>query len=207
MSKSSGSIRRRSAFFWAHTAHVDHIGGFARVKKKTGATIYLSPADAELAGRGGKGDIHFGDSMPYPPVTADRPVANGDTIQLGRIALHALLTPGHTPGCTTWRTTVVEKKKPLDVVILCSVSAPGYQLVNNEKYPSILDDYRATFRTLRTLHPDIFLANHGQFFDLAAKLKKREAGSRNPFIVPGELEAFLDRAAKGIEEQASAQQK
>ena len=37
-------------------AHVDHAGGFAIVKKKTGAKLYLSAPDAELAARGGKNE-------------------------------------------------------------------------------------------------------------------------------------------------------
>jgi len=87
----------------------------------------------------------------------------------------ALLTPGHTRGCTIWRTTVIENGKPLDVVFLCSVTAPGYQLVKNEKYPQIMDDYRRSIDRLRRLDPDIFLANHASFFGLS---EKREGDRR-----------------------------
>jgi len=183
-------------------AHVDHIGGFARMKKETGAKIYLSAADAELALRGGVGDFAFGDRFEYPPVTADVIVKDGDTIRLGDITMTAVLTPGHTKGCTTWRTTVTEKGKPLDVIFLCSVTAPGYTLVDNEKYPQILDDYRHTFATLRAMRADVFLANHGSFFHLAQKLAKVKKGGANPFIDAAEFPAFVERSEKAIEEQA-----
>lgn len=175
-------------------AHVDHIGGFAFVKEKTGARIYLSARDAELAARGGKRDPNFGDQFLYSPVTADHIVKDGEVVRLGGIAMTAMLTPGHTPGCTTWRTTVVENGKPLDVVFLCSVTAPGYKLVKNEAYPEILDDFRATFAKLRRLDPDVFLSNHAGFFHLADKLAKKRS-----FIARGELAKHLDMMWKQLE--------
>ena len=183
-------------------AHVDHIGGFARMKKETGAKIYLSAADAELAARGGVPDFAFGERFPYPPVTADVIVKDGDTIRLGDITMTAVLTPGHTKGCTTWRTKVVDKGKPLDVVFLCSVTAPGYTLVGNEQYPQILDDFRRTFATLRAMRADVFLSNHGSFFGLTRKLARVKKGGANPFIDAAEFPAFIARSAKSIEEQA-----
>ncbi len=190
----------------ASHAHLDHIGGFAAVKEKTGAKVYLSRADAELAARGGIGDPNFGDTVPFPPVVADTIVKDGDVVRVGESAMTAVLTPGHTKGCTTWRTTVEENGKPLDVVFLCSVTAPGYTLVKNEKYPEIFDDYRRSFEKLRRIEPDVFLANHGVFFDLTEKLaKKKEGGSANPFIVRGEFSAYLDKAWKSLETEEAKQ--
>ncbi|HET7434358.1 MAG TPA: subclass B3 metallo-beta-lactamase [Thermoanaerobaculia bacterium] len=181
-------------------AHLDHIGGFARVQKETGAKIYLSAKDAALAARGGKNDFAFGDTILYPPVKADHIVRDGDTIRLGNLTMTALLTPGHTQGCTTWRTTIKDHGKPLDVVFLCSVTAPGYTLVNNEKYPTIFADYRASFTRLRRLDPDIFLANHAAFFDLADK-----RANKKPFIARGEFRTYLDEAWKELEAQEAKQ--
>ncbi|HKR63307.1 MAG TPA: subclass B3 metallo-beta-lactamase [Thermoanaerobaculia bacterium] len=178
----------------ASHAHFDHIGGFAEMQKKTGAKVYLSARDAELAARGGKNDFAFGDRFAYPPVTADHIVKDGEVVRVGNIAMTAMLTPGHTQGCTTWRTSIVEDGKPLDVVFLCSVTAPGYQLVRNEKYPRIFDDYRASFAKLRALDPDVFLSNHAGFYDLMEKLAKKKEGGANPFIVRGELAKYLDNA-------------
>lgn len=186
----------------ASHAHLDHIGAMAEVKEKTGAKVWMSDEDAKLAARGGKDDFAFGDTLTYPPIETDKRVDNGTVVRVGDIAMTAMLTPGHTKGCTTWRTTVTENGKPLDVVFLCSVSAPGYTLVNNEKYPNILDDYRASFVKLRTLHPDVFLANHGSFFDLADKLAKKKS-----FIGRGEYEAFLDDAWQQLEKKEKEQRR
>ena len=44
----------------------------------------------------------------FPPVRADRVLKDGDTVTLGNVTLTARLTAGHTPGCTTWITSVVD---------------------------------------------------------------------------------------------------
>lgn len=187
-------------------AHYDHIGGMATIKKETGAKLYLSAADAELAGRGGQNDFAFGDRFRYTPVTPDAILKDGEVVRLGDVAMTAMITPGHTKGCTTWRTTAREGGKTLDVLFLCSLTAPGYQLVNNEKYPGLFDDYRRSFERLRKLDPDVFLSNHASFFRLPAKLKNRVEGRPNPFIERGELAAFLDKSWKALEEQRAKQE-
>lgn len=186
----------------ASHAHFDHIGGLATVQERTGAKIHMSPPDAQLAARGGKGDFAFGDRVPYRPVRTDVFVNDGDVVRLGGIAMTAMHTPGHTRGCTTWRTTIEEEGRPLDVVFLCSVTAPGYTLAGNEAYPEILDDYRLSFEKLERLDPDIFLANHGGFFGLKKKLERKKAGEPNPFIARGEFARYLERARSALEEQA-----
>jgi metallo-beta-lactamase class B len=186
-------------------AHLDHAGGLAAVKKKTGAKLYLSARDAELAARGGRNDFAFGDRLAYPPAVADEIVDDGETVRVGDIAMTAVLTPGHTQGCTTWRTTAVHEGKILDVLFLCSLSAPGYKLVGNDKYPHIADDFRRSFDKLGKLRPDVFLANHASFFGLAKKLKSVRDGRANPFIDRQEFPRFLDDARKTLEAKIAKQ--
>lgn len=200
-----GFSRSRIRILLNSHAHLDHAGGLAKMKDATGAKLHLSAADAELAARGGRNDFAFGDTLTFTPVTADATVHDGQVVRLGDVSMTAMITPGHTRGCTTWRTTVEEKGKTLDVVFLCSVTAPGYTLVKNEKYPGILDDYRQTFERLRALDPDVFLANHGSFFKLPAKLAKKAEGGANPFIERGAMRAHLDAAWKAIEEAVAKQ--
>lgn len=188
-------------------AHFDHAGGIADVKKQTGAKVYLTAADAELAARGGRDDFAFEDRVPYAPFKADAIVSDEDVVRLGNVAMTALLTPGHTKGCTTWKTTAVENGEELDVVFLCSVTAPGYQLVKNPKYPTIFDDYRASFARLADVDADVFLANHGSFFGLTGKLSAMEEGKPNPFIDRSAFHAYLDRAWRDLQAQKERQEK
>lgn len=188
-------------------AHFDHAGGMADVKKLTGAKVYLSAADAALAARGGLDDFAFGDRVPYAPFTADAIIRDGEVVRLGKIEMTAILTPGHTKGCTTWKTTAIEDGRELDVVFLCSVTAPGYQLVKNPKYPAIFDDYRASFARLAEVDADVFLANHGSFFGLTARLSSAQEGKANPFVDPGAFHAYLDRAWRDLQAQREKQEK
>ena len=186
-------------------AHLDHAGGFAAIRNKTGAKLYMTASDAELAARGGRNDFAFGDRLAYPPVTADVIIEDGHIVRLGEIAMTAMVTPGHTKGCTTWRTTAVHRGKPVDVVFQCSLTAPGYKLVANDKYPDILEDYRRSFDRLRKLQPDVFLANHASFFGLARKLERVSKGDANAFIDRKEFPHFLDRSWKSLETEIAKQ--
>jgi metallo-beta-lactamase class B len=187
-------------------AHSDHAGGFAELKRATGARLLIAPGDAELVAHGGHDDFAFGNTMIYPAIKPDGTFKDGEEIRVGDAAMVAHITSGHTRGCTTWTTRVAEGGKSYDVTFLCSVSAPGYKLVNNPKYPNIVDDYRETFRRLKAMHTDIFLGSHGSFFDLEQKRKAVAAGKPNPFIVPGEFDAFLERSERGFDAQLAKQQ-
>ena len=187
-------------------AHYDHVGGIADLRDATGARIAVSAADAEQARNGGKGDFRWRDRFPYRAFTADRLLHDGDTVALGGATLVANVTPGHTRGCTSWSTRVTERGAPLDVVFVCSITFPGYQLVDNAAYPRIVDDYRGTFRRLAAMPADVFLAAHGSFFGL---VEKRAAVCRNPelnpFVDPDGFRAHVERLRADFERRVAEQ--
>lgn len=189
-------------------AHVDHAGGLAAIKAKTGARLYLSRADAELAARGGRDDFAFGDDAAYPPVTADVILTDGLGVTLGETTMIAYLTPGHTKGNTTWTTRIRDGERELLVIFAPSLSAPGYKLVRNDGYPEIVENYRSTFDRLARVEADVFLSTHGSFFDLARKAAARRAGDEsNLFIAPREYRAFVEYWRKEFEENLARQRK
>lgn len=150
--------------------HYDHAGGFAELKRVTGAAFYASRRDAGLYARGGLDDPQFGNRFPFPPVYPDRLVDDGTRLSLGGTTLVAHLTPGHTPGCVTWTTAVREGKRDVEVVFVGSPSIPSeYKLRGNPRYPNAIEDYARQFEVLKALQPDVFLASHGNFFDLEPK--------------------------------------
>ena len=186
--------------------HYDHVGGMAAIKARSGAALLANPAEAGLLSRGGKGDFAFGDKYPYPSVSADRPLRDGEQVRLGGTVLTAHFTPGHTRGCTSWTTTIKEGARDYRVVIPCSVSAPGYQLVDNPKYPEIQKDFEATLATLRALPCDVFVGLHSWDFELPRKIKAREEDpSRNPFVDPEGYQRLLDRGQAAIRAQVEKQ--
>jgi metallo-beta-lactamase class B len=184
-------------------AHFDHAGGLAELKRRTGAALAASAADALLLARGGHGDFRFGDTLTFPPVVADRILKDGDTVSLGGTVMTAHLTPGHTQGNTTWTTTVEEKGRSYRVAFMASASInPGVVLLGNPTYPGIAGDYAKAFQVMRSLPCDVFLAPHGSFFDLQGKAKRLAAGEApNPFVDPAGCRAYIGRMEEAYEEQ------
>ena len=135
-------------------AHVDHVGGHARMQQLTGARIVASAADARVLATGGASDfIQWPRALIlYQPVQADRIVADREQVTLGGVTLTANLTPGHTKGATTWTMDVTEAGRVQHVVFFSSVSInAGTTLVNNPNYPEIAEDFTAAFARLKTL--------------------------------------------------------
>jgi metallo-beta-lactamase class B len=169
-------------------AHGDHMQGDALVAQLTGARVMAMSQDVPLLERMRPGD------KPHP---IDRVLQDGDEVSLGGSTLVARLTPGHTPGCTTWTMTVEEDGESYDVVIVGSMgSNPGFQFVNNPTNPTIADQYKQGFAVLRSLSPDIPLASHPAMYDMYAKYE-RIGQAPNPFIDPAGYMAELD-AVEGL---------
>ncbi len=162
-------------------AHYDHAGGLAELKRATGAQLLIMDGDAAQIARGGRGDFAFGDDLPFPPVQPR--------------------TPGHTRGCTSWTTTVSDHGRKLNVVFVCSTTAPGYRLKGNAAYPEIADDFRKSFHILDELPCDVFLAAHGSFFHLAEKMKHLRDGDPLAFVDPEGYRKFLAATRANFERQ------
>ena len=186
-------------------AHGDHMQGDALVKEMTGASVMAMADDIPGLLRiqpGGK---------PHP---VDRILEDGEEVMLGGSTLVARLTPGHTPGCTTWTMTVEEGDEIYNVVIVGSMgSNPGFQFVNNTSNPTIVDQYKKGFSVLSSLSVDIPLASHPAMYNMADKYK-RLGQSPNPYIDPegyrAEIEAvetlFLDVLASQERDAAAESQ-
>jgi metallo-beta-lactamase class B len=164
-------------------AHGDHDEGTGVIKQETGAKLMVMDADvaAEQSTASGR-----------PAAHVDRVLHDGDTVALGGSKLVAHLTPGHTPGCTTWSMQEKDGARTLNVVIIGSPNVnPGYILVGNKNYPQIADDYVKTFAVLKSLPCDVFLGAHGAYFGLKAKYDKMKAGDKNAFIDPDGYKAYV----------------
>lgn len=180
-------------------AHFDHAGGLAAIKAKTGAKLLASRADAPLLESGGVDDPHFGGELLFPPVKVDRSVRDGERLRLGRVALTAHLTPGHSPGCTTYTLPVIDKGRTYVAKFNCSTSVPGYRLAGNA---ALIAQYEATFARLKRLPCDIPLNAHGGFFGLDAKRAALAAGAKdNPFIDKAGCRAAIDRSEAAFRAQ------
>src|SRR5262249_11540441 len=84
--------------------HSDHAGGIAELQRLSGATVAASPSSAKVLreGHSGPDDPQYGTISGIPPVASVKVVRDGEKLQVGPLELTAHLTPGHTPGGTTW---------------------------------------------------------------------------------------------------------
>lgn len=168
-------------------AHFDHVGTLAELKKLTGAQVEVMSAEVPLLKSGGASDYLFAKNpkMHFTGVYTDRILTDGDTVSLGGVRLTARLTPGHTRGTTTWMTTVEDGGGSYLVVFPDGTTVnPGTHLIKNPSYPGIADDYRRTLAFLATLHPDIYLAYHTEFFDLEGKRARAASEGVKAWVDP-----------------------
>jgi metallo-beta-lactamase class B len=190
-------------------AHNDHSAGNFLVKELTGARVLVMQGDDDIIANGGKGDFRFDGEYSWKPCKVDRVLHDGDTVVLGGTTLVAHHTPGHTKGCTTWTTVVQDGGKKLNVVIVGGTGInPGVKLLNNPKYPSMVEDFVRTWAILRSLPCDIFLGAHGSYFDMDDKLARFKAGEKpNPFIDPKGYRDFIDSSEQNYLKQLTAEKK
>ena len=177
-------------------AHGDHDEGIGLIKSDTGARLMVMDADVAAVESTAPG---------RPGAKVDRILHDRDTVELGGSTLTARLTPGHTPGCTTWMMQVTEGGRTLNAVIIGSPNVnAGYVLVNNQSYPQIAGDYVKTFALLKTTPVDLFLGAHGAYFNLKDKLPKM-GGAANPFIDPAGYRAYVAEREQAFEKELTKQ--
>jgi metallo-beta-lactamase class B len=148
-------------------AHGDHQEGDAMVKQLTGAQVVAMAEDVETL----KAIKPGGKEHPI-----DRVIHDGDTVSLGGTTLTGHLTPGHTPGCTTWTTKLRDGGKDYNVVFHCSYRA-GATIS-----PEVARQFERTFKVVRALPCDVPLGDHGAQYNMQEKYARLKPGAPNPFI-------------------------
>jgi metallo-beta-lactamase class B len=162
-------------------AHGDHQEGDALVKQLTGAQVMAMAEDVpalQAMKPGGK----------QHPI--DKVLHDGEEVRLGGTTLVAHLTPGHTRGCTTWTMKAQEGGKTYNVMVGCSLRAPGTVT------PAIADEFNRSFKLVHALPCDVQLGDHGAQFNMQGKYAALRSGGPNPFIDPAtcKLEADISEA-------------
>jgi len=78
-------------------AHIDHIGGAAKLQAATAAPVYMNAHDQGLYDALDLQAAWLGMRAPAR-TTIDTPARDGDVVHLGPAEFHVLHTPGHTQG-------------------------------------------------------------------------------------------------------------
>jgi len=182
-------------------AHFDHAGALAQLKADSGATFLANPRDKSILETGHITLENSNDLLDFPPVTVDRPLHDGEVVRVGSIAMKALFTPGHTPGCTSWSTTVTDQGRPLAVVFPCSLTAGGNRLVGNKGYPDIVADFRLSFARLGAMKADVVLTGHPELADVQGRAARRAGDRPDAFVDPTLLSRLVANSRRDFESE------
>jgi len=178
--------------------HFDHAGGIAQLQKLSGAVVAASAATARVLQSGAvdKDDPQFS-SLPAIPAVAHVKVFNdGEKLKVGSLTVTAHLTPGHTPGGTSWTWQSCENEKCFQIVYADSLNPIAdkfYRYTDNKRDPNGVQQLEKSFAALNTLPCDILLAPHPELAGLFDKLAKRGQGENsNPFVDAKACEHYVD---------------
>ncbi len=151
--------------------HMDHVGGLAALKQITGAQM-VARAEAKASlenGTSDKTDPQLSVLPPFPGITIDRLIKDGEAVKLGPLSLTAIASPGHAPGGTSWTWRSCEGTICYVFVYsdsLGSVSADNYRFTDHLEYVAV---FRASIDRIANLPAcDILIAPHpsqSQFFE------------------------------------------
>ena len=181
-------------------AHWDHAGGIAALQRASGATVVASASGALglQSGTNGKDDPQY-QAQPVvhvAKVAKVTVVGEGDAVKLGPLALTAHMTPGHTPGATTWTWTSCEGARCLDVVYADSLnpySSGNFRYTGKDGSPDLSASFAASIAKVAALPCDIIIPVHPGTTDVLGKAARRN-GTDNPLIDAGACRAYAANA-------------
>jgi metallo-beta-lactamase class B len=176
----------------ASHAHYDHVGGIAALQRASGAIVAMSAPGVKALVAGGPtpDDPQYAIGVQenaFPPIANTRAVKDGETLQVGSLSITAHLTPGHTPGGTSWTWRSCEGTRCLNMVYADSLtvaSADGFRFTGGDGHPDITPTFRATIAKVEALPCDVIVSTHPGATGLADKIKRRDSGAG--------IDAFID---------------
>lgn len=185
-------------------AHVDHAGGIGELQAASGAQVFASVAGAYELELGGayRADPQYGFALRYTPLKNVRVVHDGETLQLGHVAITAHYTPGHTPGSTSWTWQTCEGQRCLHMVYadsLSAIAAPGYRFID---HPGYVANFRRAIATVAALPCDILLTPHPDASGFWEKIAKRRSPTDvAPLVDANACRNYAAEAGKNLDER------
>ena len=157
-------------------AHFDHAGGIAELQRLSGARVAASEWTAAVmkSGKVARDDPQFGSIQGIAPIARVEILRDGETLKVGTIAITAHLTPGHTPGGTSWTWQSCEGARCLNLVYadsLTPVSADSFRFSRGNRAA----EFERSYAFLQSVPCDILLTPHPDVSRLWERLAQRGA--------------------------------
>lgn len=176
--------------------HYDHLGATRALAEMTGAKTYISEIDAPYAD--GSVDLTWARELGHVYYEAFKPdvlLRDGDVIKLGNTEILCWITPGHTPGTTSFFFDAHGEQGDRRCAMFggAGFNSMGRSFLDKYGLPhSLRSDFIRSCRRLQTQDIDIFLGNHVGNNDTLGKYKKMKETGENPFLdTNGEWKAYL----------------
>lgn len=191
--------------------HFDHAGGIAELQRLSGARVVASKWTAEVMTKTGLGrdDPQFGVIPPIALLRHAEVLSDGQNFKIGAIVIAAHLTPGHTPGGTSWSWQSCEAARCLNFVYadsLTPVSADGFKFTGSSQYPTAIQDFQKSFSFLRSVPCDILLTAHPDVSDFWDRVDARAKGTKpDPMADSGACRALADRAEDALRKRIATE--
>ncbi len=163
--------------------HYDHVGGAEALHRFTNAEMWLGEEDSMFIG---KPELLFSDVYSCPDLTVDRFYEDDEPVRLGRFAIHAIRTPGHTPGARSmfFYDTAGGKK------VLCGMHGGlGFATMENTYLAesgwdlNLRNQFLCGLHVLKDLPVDIAIGSHPKATRMLERLDANQ-GKTFPLVDP-----------------------
>ena len=161
--------------------HFDHYGVCGYLQEKYGCGVYISEADYhESMDPIDTRHKHFFEENPYK---CTHFIEDGESLVLGDMEIHAIGTPGHSPGCLSFIFRVTDEGREHWVGMWGGTGIAGWELKYREQYllslikfASITHDFGCDVEI--SSHP--FVDNATYRLDMCRNIV---VGPANPFVI------------------------
>jgi metallo-beta-lactamase class B len=183
-------------------AHYDHCGAICAIKEYTGAVCYASKEDSAQLANPTEELLNFG--YPFTGFSPDNFFSADKPIRLGNISVKPVLTPGHTPGTTSFFFEDVDETGTTYTVGVHG--GLGLSPLRDENFQDSAkawakrDIYRKTQKSLCEYKVDIPLSFHPYNLGILDKNNSTDSGDWKRFIASERWLAMLEERLQALDE-------
>jgi metallo-beta-lactamase class B len=191
--------------------HFDHAGGIAELQRLSGARVVASKWTSEVMTKTGvaRNDPQYGVIPPISLIKHVEVLSDGQSFNVGPVTITAHLTPGHTPGGTSWTWESCEGAKCLKVLYadsLTPVSADGFKFTHNTKYPTAIQDFQKSFSFFRSVPCDILLTAHPDVSKFWDRVQARAKGTKpDPMVDTAACRVLADHSEDALQKRIASE--